>query len=101
MKALTALSFLILVAFSGLLAAETLRIPLGQQEAAQAQPLPATGTSKKSVKATYGEPQAQTGPVGEPAIYTWHYQDFSVYFENDRVIHSVVKFTPKTTTPSS
>lgn len=98
MRTITAL---LLLAFTWPLSAETVRIPVGQQQAREQQPLPATGASKQSVRATYGEPHKQTGPVGEPAIYTWQYQGFSVYFENDRVIHSVVKFTPQKTTPKS
>ena len=36
-------------------------------------------------------PQDIKGPVGEPPISQWHYQDFVVYFEGNRVIHAVVK----------
>jgi len=29
--------------------------------------------------------------VGQPPITRWDYPTFSVYFENDRVIHAVAK----------
>jgi hypothetical protein len=38
----------------------------------------------------YGEPRARSGPVGDPPISTWDYDDFVVYFENQYVIHAVV-----------
>jgi hypothetical protein len=52
--------------------------------------LPRTGLSESSVRNRWGEPQSTTGPVGEPPIRQWHYEDFVVYFEGDRVIHSVL-----------
>ncbi|WP_339898688.1 hypothetical protein [uncultured Gilvimarinus sp.] len=82
--------------------AETVRIPVGQQEKpGEFISTPATGTTKASVKTKYGEPMTQQGPVGEPPIYTWTYSDFVVYFESDRVVHSVIKFTPKVTDAGS
>jgi hypothetical protein len=51
---------------------------------------PGNGVTMDSVLATYGEPAHRAGPVGEPPISTWDYTSFVVYFENDRVIHSVV-----------
>ena len=77
-------------------AAETLRIPIGQQ--GEEITTPTTGTTKAKVQEQYGEPQSQSGPVGDPAIYRWEYTDFVVYFENDWVIHSVIKFEPKVAT---
>ncbi|UTF60925.1 hypothetical protein [Gilvimarinus sp. DA14] len=74
--------------------ADTLRVPLGQQGEASL-PTPTTGLTKAKVRAEYGEPQQESGPVGDPAIYRWDYSDFVVYFEKDRVIHSVMKFEPK------
>jgi len=89
-------SAFIVILLSCHLQAETLRIPIGQQQVAgESVTTPATGSDKSSVKNHYGEPLEQNGPVGEPPIYTWVYRDFVVYFESDRVIHSVPKFTPK------
>ncbi len=74
--------------------AETIRIPLGQQGKAWQVETPRHGITKLEVEAQFGAPQDRTGPVGEPPIYTWDYDRFTVYFEGDHVIHSVVKFDP-------
>lgn len=52
---------------------------------------PARGSSMTSVSHSFGEPQHRAGPVGIPPISQWDYGNFIVYFEHDRVIHSVVK----------
>ena len=71
--------------------AETISIPLGQQGKAWQIQTPRTGISKQSVQDQYGSPMETSGPVGEPPITTWEYDQFTVYFEYDHVIHSVVK----------
>jgi hypothetical protein len=75
--------------------AETVAIPLGQQGKAWNVETPKTGMRKDQVEARFGTPNEKSGPVGEPPIYTWDYQQFTVYFEGDYVIHSVVKVPPK------
>lgn len=71
--------------------AETVSIPLGQQGQAWNVETPRTGLTKQQVQDRFGEPLRTSGPVGDPPIYTWDYGRFSVYFEGERVIHSVVK----------
>ena len=61
-------------------------IRLGEQKA-----LPHKGESPVAVESRFGEPERRQGPVGTPSISQWHYADFVVYFENDHVIHSVIK----------
>lgn len=51
--------------------------------------MPRSSAKKSHVQEQFGEPLSKSGPVGEPAIYTWRYNQFTVYFENDRVIHTV------------
>ena len=80
---------------SAQLVAETVAIPLGQQGKAWNVETPRTGLSKEQVEARYGAPQSQSGPVGDPPIYTWDYGQFLVYFEGSHVIHSVVKYPTK------
>lgn len=75
--------------------ADVVTIPVGQQTRQAEITTPVSGQTKSAVTDRFGEPSHKSGPVGDPAIYTWEYPDFVVYFENDRVIHSVVKFTPK------
>ncbi len=52
---------------------------------------PQLGQSMDQVRAQWGEPEKMDGPVGEPPITRWEYEVFTVYFEGDKVIHSVVK----------
>lgn len=68
--------------------AETLQIPLGQQGDAGT-PLPLRGDSRSQVLERFGLPDQEHPPVGRPAIRRWDYRDFSVYFENDRVLDAV------------
>ena len=42
----------------------------------------------EEVEARFGVPERRSGPVGEPPITVWHYSQFKVYFEFDRVLHS-------------
>jgi len=42
------------------------------------------------VEQKFGQADNTTGPIGEPPISTWTYSDFSVFFEDNIVIHSVV-----------
>ncbi len=71
-------------------AAESVVIPLGQQGDASVE-TPPKGTNKTQVEAVYGEPLAKHGPTGEPPIYYWEYPDYTVYFEGDFVLHTVLK----------
>ncbi|MEZ5525656.1 MAG: hypothetical protein R3E62_11985 [Pseudomonadales bacterium] len=52
---------------------------------------PHNGMDKSEVEAIYGAPYAVSGPVGEPPITSWSYEKFTVYFEHDTVLHSVLK----------
>ena len=77
--------------------ADTLLIDSAQSAAATARP--AHGASMDQVLQRFGEPQQRLGPVGEPPISRWVYEDFTTYFEGDTVIHSVLRFTPKVPQP--
>ncbi len=83
---------LTLAPVSGALA-EELRVPVGSQADRSQQNLPRTGMSQASVRSSWGQPDSVEGPVGQPPISQWHYAGFVVYFENDRVIHTVL--TPR------
>lgn len=52
---------------------------------------PTRGMTKGSVEANFGNPANRQSPVGDPPISRWEYANFVVYFEYDRVIHSVRK----------
>ena len=52
---------------------------------------PTRGMTQASVESKYGTPVSRDAAVGEPPISRWEYQGFVVFFEFDRVIHSVKK----------
>ena len=52
---------------------------------------PTRGMSQARVEANFGTPQSRVSPVGDPPITRWEYGDFVVFFEYDKVIHSVTK----------
>ena len=83
----------------GVAHADTLRIPLGQQQAArQIDSLPQRGTSAQAVLERHGQPSRRHEAVGQPPIRRWDYADFSVYLEHDHVVHSVRQHQPRTST---
>jgi hypothetical protein len=53
-------------------------------------PRPARGATMGAVEAKFGAPVARHETVGTPPITRWDYAGFSVFFEHDRVIDSVV-----------
>ena len=63
------------------------------QSAATAAERPHRGMTMSQVSARWGEPASRADPVGKPPISRWEYPGFSVYFEQDHVIHAVVKHT--------
>ena len=50
---------------------------------------PKAGTSMDRVESAYGAPSQKHAAVGNPPITRWDYPGFSVFFENDRVVHAV------------
>ena len=52
---------------------------------------PTRGMSQARVEANFGVPQSRVSPVGDPPITRWEYGNFVVFFEYDKVIHSVTK----------
>lgn len=53
-------------------------------------PTPSRGMSMDKVRAEFGEPAEEHPAVGDPPITRWDYDRYSVYFEYDKVLHSVV-----------
>jgi len=52
--------------------------------------LPVNGQSKADVEISYGSPSEQRAAVGDPPITRWDYGTYSVYFEYDLVLFSVL-----------
>jgi hypothetical protein len=62
-----------------------------EADAQSASERPKSGMTMANVEKTYGAPAQRHDAVGKPPITRWDYPSFSVYFENDRVIHAVAK----------
>lgn len=76
--------------------AEEIRIPIGEQAKDQTPiDMPTKGMSKERVKSLFGEPLEEVPAKGEPPISRWKYQEFTVYFDSNAVIHCVRNFQPK------
>ena len=52
--------------------------------------VPSRGMSMEAVESAFGEPNRRVSGVGDPPISRWEYNEFTVYFEHDRVLHSVI-----------
>lgn len=52
--------------------------------------LPKNGQDKSTVEARFGAPRARQAAVGDPPISRWDYETYSVYFEYDLVLYSVL-----------
>ena len=50
---------------------------------------PKRGITMTQVESKFGAPVTKHDAVGAPPITRWDYPGFSVFFEHDRVIHSV------------
>ncbi len=74
---------------SGPLFADQLSVPIGSQGDAN-QSRPTNGMSTNKVEDMFGSPQNVAEPVGEPPITVWKYANYTVYFEYDLVIHTVL-----------
>lgn len=69
-----------------------IKIPVGNQTPESKQiAKPTTGMTKTQVKSQFGEPQKENPAKGKPPISNWEYMEFTVYFESDHVIHTVIK----------
>ena len=52
--------------------------------------VPVNGLSMAEVESRFGNPGSKQGPVGDPPITEWRYDGWSVYFENDKVLFTVL-----------
>jgi len=79
------------LALSGPSFADELQVP----NPAASSDKPASGMSMEKVEAKYGAPTRRIPAVGgasaaQPPITRWEYPGFTVYFENNHVVHTVV-----------
>lgn len=82
---------LALTVITNLAYADELSIPVGQQGSSHATVAkPKTGMKAEVVEQKFGAPLEKSAAVGQPPISHWKYADYTVYFENDRVITTVL-----------
>jgi len=72
------------VAIAGIIA-----LPDGTYIVSESTQKPLRGIDQSDVLQQFGEPELRHAAVGQPAISSWEYANFEVYFENGVVIHSV------------
>ena len=71
--------------------ADTLLIDKLDKAEAMQPDRPARGATMARVERNFGAPMGKQGAVGDPPISSWEYAEFTVFFEYDRVLHSVEK----------
>ena len=84
--------------FTGLLLAGTLLplaasgdvLVLDEVRQVEKMDLPKNGLSKAEVESRFGAPSKRHSAVGEPPITRWDYERYSVSFEYDLVLFSVL-----------
>ena len=52
--------------------------------------LPRNGQNKTAIEAKFGAPIQKQSAVGDPPISSWKYDTYSVYFEYDLVLFTVL-----------
>ncbi len=85
----TSILVTMLFAVSGPLMAETLVVNDQLTVRDSSVERPRRGTTMTEVEKHFGAPVEKHATVGQPPITRWDYAGFSVFFEHDRVIHSV------------
>ena len=56
--------------------------------------VPSRGMTMDKVEEMFGTPREKVPAVGEPPISRWVYSGFTVYFEHQYVLHSVIGDAP-------
>lgn len=82
---------LLLLGLSAHLSAEEINLPPAETEVTEfSVQLPGRGMSMEMVQNRFGEALEKDPAVGDPPISKWTYNNFTVYFESEFVIHAVV-----------
>jgi len=80
------------LSLSGLtVCAEEIKVPVGEQGQSIQIKIPKKGMTQDRVKELFGEPLKMMAPVGEPPITRWEYEKFTVFFEYNITLHTVIK----------
>ncbi len=87
----TVLTLAITIAAMGLATAARADVLLIEEvRQAENMAVPENGLSMAEVEARFGAPESRDGPVGDPPITQWVYDRWSVYFEYDKVLFTVL-----------
>lgn len=70
--------------------ADVIKMPSKSPQVISSDSAPVRGMTKNQVESSFGSPMSASGPTGSPAIYRWDYPGYSVFFEQNHVLHSVV-----------
>jgi hypothetical protein len=62
-----------------------------EQNAAVDVPRPTRGMTMSQVESQFGAPREKYPAVGQPPITRWDYDNFSVFFEHQYVLHAVAQ----------
>ncbi len=81
------LAFMLVLAFQAV-SADVLIIDEVRQ--ADSMHLPKNGQSKADIETKFGAPVEKQSAVGDPPISSWKYDKYSVYFEYDLVLFTVL-----------
>ena len=90
--------FLVLVLSLALTGASPVLADVLLMEGIQSTPAvnaPRNGITMTQVRQQYGSPVTEHPAVGEPPITRWDYEGYSVFFEHDLVLHSVIHHQAK------
>jgi hypothetical protein len=79
---------MILLFTAGMASADVLLIEEVRQAGLMS--VPENGTTMIEVESRYGAPSSKGDPVGDPPITQWTYETWSVYFEYDKVLFTVL-----------
>lgn len=82
------ISVLAALAASAAVNADELQVPASSSSGAGT---PSRGMSMEKVEAAFGAPASREAAVGQPPITRWEYPGYVVYFENNIVLHTVIK----------
>lgn len=81
----------LLIAFQ-YIQADVLKMP--EQRPSYSVTMPGRGMTMTGVEKQFGAPLQKLPEVGDPPITEWKYQDFTVYFEYQYVIHALINKNP-------
>ena len=90
MRALFCLLLALAAGFTPLTSAQADVLTL-KQNASLAVPRPTRGMTMSDVESQFGAPREKYPAVGQPPITRWDYDNFSVFFEHQYVLHSVAQ----------